>query len=414
MVFSLYNFTKSSFCLLLRSFFLFSSKMLPANPTFALSGAATGYFLHPVPAMSRALSSAAAVQTSKQCVLPPRLLKSPGRGVPIEWGQNDVDFPWTVPYHASVISSAAAFQEVQVSLHGHLFLFAISPFVKARGWWPGTWSTAKIFFWQFLFLWVDLALLKPMKNFPWDKCVIQATKNKAKSCSFLDAIRRCSCGPSADWLKIDGREIPVSTLETVVDTLRCALPLQLPSSSHLHVESLLFLLGPLRKPLKTKFTPAVSSVYSLSLSLSLSLPRVSTLEKKKSCPLSTACYPSKSSQSLSSKFVSPLDFAFNMWKSNCALDEDSASVTVVGSRTKFGVPALTGPLHRGIQRWMLPRVNVATKIQSSHSWQWLIQKEKKFRAAQPFPGILQCGAAFWPTTWLPCWMVATFVEPESQ
>ena len=26
---------------------------------------------------------------------------------------------------------------------------------------------------------------------------------------------------------------------------------------------------------------------------------------------------------------------------------------------------------------MLPRVNVATKIQSSHSWQWLIQKEKK-------------------------------------
>ena len=86
--------------------------------------------------------------------------------------------------------------------------------LKARGWWPGTWSSAFFFFWQFVFPWVDLALLKPMKNFPWDKCVIQATKNKAKSCSILDAIRRCSRGPSADWLKVDGRENPVSTLET--------------------------------------------------------------------------------------------------------------------------------------------------------------------------------------------------------
>ena len=56
-------------------------------------------------------------------------------------------------------------------------------------------------------------------------------------------------------------------------------------SSHLHFEALLSLLGSSRKPLKTKFTPAVSSVYSLSLgprlSLSLSLSlRVSTLEKK--------------------------------------------------------------------------------------------------------------------------------------
>ena len=87
----------------------------------------------------------------------------------------------------------------------------------------------------------------------------------------LFAIRRCSCGRSADWLKIDGREIPVSTLETGrYATVRFAAP----SSSHLHFEALLSLLGSSRKPLKTKFTPAVSSVYththSLSLSLSLS------------------------------------------------------------------------------------------------------------------------------------------------
>ena len=104
--------------------------------------------------------------------------------------------------------------------------------------------------------------------------MIQATKNKAKSCSFFDAIRRCSCGRSADWLKIDGREIPVSTLETGrYATVRSAAP----SFSHLHFEALLSLLGSSRKPLKTKFTPAVSSVHSLSLSLSLC---VSTLEKK--------------------------------------------------------------------------------------------------------------------------------------
>ena len=156
--------------------------------------------------------------------------------------------------------------------------------IKARGWWPGTWSSSKIFFWQFVFPWVDLALLKPMKNFPWEKCVIQATKNKAKSCSFFDAIRRCSCGRSADWLKIDGREIPVSTLETGrYATVRFAAP----SSSHLHFEALLSLLGSSRKPLKTKFTPAVSSVYSLSLTLSLSLSLSLSAwahSKKKSVP----------------------------------------------------------------------------------------------------------------------------------
>ena len=36
-------------------------------------------------------------------------------------------------------------------------------------------------------------------------------------------------------------------------------------------------------------------------------------------------------------------------------------------------------------------------LQSSHSWQWLIQKKKN---SEPFPGILEWGAAFWPTTWL--------------
>ena len=140
------------------------------------------------------------------------------------------------------------------------------------------------------------------------------------------------------------------------------------------------LLGSSRKPLKTKFTPAVSSVYSLSLSLSLSL-RVSTLEKDQS-RLSTVD-PSKSSQSPSSKFIlSSLDFAFNMQNSNCALDEDSAGVTIVGSRTNLGVPALTN---------LLPQtsLNVATR---SPELTQLAVADSKEKNSEPFPGILQKGS----------------------
>ena len=72
--------------------------------------------------------------------------------------------------------------------------------------------------------------------------------------------------------------------------------------------------------------------------------------------------------------VSSLDFAFNMQKSNCALDEDSAGVTVVGSRTKLGVRALTSPLQQ-------TSLNVATRSpELTQLWPWLIQKKKKFRA----------------------------------
>ena len=43
-----------------------------------------------------------------------------------------------------------------------------------------------------------------------------SNEKQGEKLSFFDAIRRCSCGRSADWLKIDGREYPVdvSTLET--------------------------------------------------------------------------------------------------------------------------------------------------------------------------------------------------------
>ena len=203
--------------------------------------------------------------------------------------------------------------------------------------------------------------------------MIQATKNKAKSCSFFDAIRRCSCGRSVDWLKIDGREIPVGTLETGrYATVRFAAP----SSSHLHFEALLSLLGSSRKSLKTKFTPAVSSVCSLSLSLSLSL-RVSTLEKKNQSRLSTVD-PRKSSQSPSSKFIlSSLDFAFNMRNSNCALDEDSAGVTILESRTNLGVPALTN---------LLPQTSLNVATRSPELTQLAVADSKRKKNQSLFRG----------------------------
>ena len=96
-------------------------------------------------------------------------------------------------------------------------------------------------------------------------CDSSNEKQGEKSCSFFDAIQRCRCSHSADWLKIDGREIPVSALETGrYATVRFAAP----PSSHLHFKALLSLLGSSRKPVKTKFTPAVSPVHSLSFSLS--------------------------------------------------------------------------------------------------------------------------------------------------
>ena len=135
-------------------------------------------------------------------------------------------------------------------------------------------------------------------------------KNKTKSCFFLDAIRRWSCSRSADWIKIDGRALSVRSRLVGPDA---TVLFAAPSSSHLHFECLLPLLGSLRKSPKF-YASGKFCLLSISLSLSLSAWHL----RKKSCPLNTVD-PSKSSQSLSSKFIlCSLDFAFNLCKSNCA------------------------------------------------------------------------------------------------
>ena len=83
--------------------------------------------------------------------------------------------------------------------------------IKARGWWPRNRSSTKIFFWRFVFLWVTLALLNPIESFPWRGCVVQATKNKEESCSFLDA----SCGPLSGLAKNRHVEKPKLRLKRI-------------------------------------------------------------------------------------------------------------------------------------------------------------------------------------------------------
>ena len=70
-----------------------------------------------------------------------------------------------------------------------------------------------------------------------------------------------------------------------------------------------------------------------------------------------------------------------MQNSNCALDEDSAGVTIVGSRTNLGVPALTN---------LLPQtsLNVATRSPELTQLAVADSKEKKIRAFSGDPAIM--------------------------
>ena len=140
-----------------------------------------------------------------------------------------------------------------------------------------------------MFLWVNLALLNPIKSFYWRGCVVQATKNEEESCSFLDAIGRRSCGPLSRLAKnghVGKPKLRLKRIETAgrYATVRfvtlLSLALQLTFESRLSLLCMhIVTVGML---LKAKFTPAVSSVQSLTpppLSLSLSL-RATRFEKK--------------------------------------------------------------------------------------------------------------------------------------
>ena len=135
------------------------------------------------------------------------------------------------------------------------------------------------------------------------------------------------------------------------------------------------------------------------LSFSLS-HRMSTLEKKNRV---------RSAQLIQAKVrkASVPSLLFLLWTSRLTCGSRTARWTRTAPVSRLWDRERSSGFQRWLarssrHRWMLP-----PGLQSSHSWQWLIQKKK---SSEPFPGILQCGAAFWPTTWRPCWMVATFVK----
>ena len=71
--------------------------------------------------------------------------------------------------------------------------------------------------------------------------------------------------------------------------------------------------------------------------------------------------------------------------SNCALDEDSAGVTIVGSRTNLGVPALTN---------LLPQTSLNVATRSPELTQLAVadskERKKKFRAFSGDPAMGSC------------------------
>ena len=143
----------------------------------------------------------------------------------------------------------------------------------------------KNFFWRLVFLWVNLALLNPIERFSWRVCVVQPTKKEEESCSFLDAIGRRSCGPLSRLTKnrqVGKPKLRLKRIETAGRYATVRFDTLLWRDMHFNSRSSLSCLSSacmsLGMLLKAKFTPAVSSVQSLTpppppfpLSLSLSL-----------------------------------------------------------------------------------------------------------------------------------------------
>ena len=145
--------------------------------------------------------------------------------------------------------------------------------------------------------------------------MIQATKNKAKSCSLLDAIRRCSFGRSADLSKSrrQGKPCQYALNWLVRYGALCRSKLLSPS---LQVS----LVPPRIVEKATKNEICAIGKYSLSLSLSLS-PHEHTREKNHV----------RSTQLIQAKFAKPQFQVYSFFSGLCV---QNVEVEVrVGTRT---------------------------------------------------------------------------------
>ena len=180
--------------------------------------------------------------------------------------------------------------------------------IKARGWWPLSRSSTKIFFWRFVFFLVYLALLNPIERFSWRVCVVQATKKEEESCSFLDAIGRRSCGPLSRLTKnrqVGNPSFDSSGSRQLVGMVRYGTLWHSPLTWHalqLTFESLLSLLCMHVVGHATESEVHASGKFcSISdpspppppLSLSLSVSPCDQIREKESLPLNTTIRTSK-------------------------------------------------------------------------------------------------------------------------
>ena len=157
--------------------------------------------------------------------------------------------------------------------------------------------------------WVYLALLNPIERFSWRVCVVQATKKEEESCSFLDAIGHRSCGPLSRLTKnrqVGKPKLRLKRIETAGRYATVRFDTLLWRDMHFNSRSSLSCLSSacmsLGMLLKAKFTPAVSSVQSLTLpppppppsrSLSLCVSPCDQIREKESLPLNTTIRTSK-------------------------------------------------------------------------------------------------------------------------
>ena len=142
----------------------------------------------------------------------------------------------------------------------------------------------------------------PLKGFREEALWFKLRKTRRKVAPFLTPLGAARAACSADWLKIDMWENPSfdsSGSRQLVGTLQYALALS--SDMHFNSRSSLACLSSacisLGMLLKAKFTPAVSSVQSLTppppLSLSLSPCDQINVREKESLPLNTTIRTSK-------------------------------------------------------------------------------------------------------------------------
>ena len=141
--------------------------------------------------------------------------------------------PWcgnTLPLAMQQVSSRTSFKKLYLELliTKSQSSNTLDLAIKARGWWPGTWSSSKIFFWQFC---ISLSGLGPSETHEKLSMRKMCDSSNEKQGGKLFLLWRHSAllVRPFSWLAKNRRQgNPCQYALEWSDTLRCALPLQAP------------------------------------------------------------------------------------------------------------------------------------------------------------------------------------------